>query len=118
MYRWRRICGQWCIGLAIGSFGGLIIYNFITRPIEVFFPSLAYRIYHLPDIWVFGTMFAGAITYATTTAVAELKRQRKQHWIRTGHCGDCGYDLRSLTVHRCPECGRKFKANTNRNDEQ
>ena len=24
------------------------------------------------------------------------------------HCLHCGYDLRGLTEHRCPECGRQF----------
>lgn len=25
------------------------------------------------------------------------------------HCPDCGYALRGLTAHRCPECGRSFE---------
>lgn len=27
---------------------------------------------------------------------------------RIGRCLDCNYDLRGLTEHRCPECGRAF----------
>jgi len=27
---------------------------------------------------------------------------------RAMRCLDCGYDLRGLAVHRCPECGRAF----------
>jgi hypothetical protein len=26
-------------------------------------------------------------------------------------CLSCGYDLRNLTEHRCPECGREFDPN-------
>ncbi len=31
---------------------------------------------------------------------------RRLFWSRRGRCTHCGYDLRDLQSHRCPECGR------------
>ncbi len=32
----------------------------------------------------------------------------------SNHCSQCGYDLRSLTEPRCPECGLRFEPNSQR----
>jgi len=46
-------------------------------------------------------LVAGA---AALLAYRPIARQRR--WIRSGHCGACGYDLRGSSSC-CPECGRE-----------
>jgi len=37
--------------------------------------------------------------------VVSYRRGVQRHWIQTGRCGNCGFDLRQ-SVLRCPECGQ------------
>jgi hypothetical protein len=53
-------------------------------------------------IWPTGLLFA----WCTPWAIARYKRTIRT---RTGRCRRCGYSLRGLTSHRCPECGTTFR---------
>lgn len=53
-----------------------------------------------------------SITLAMTVGALWLAIRVQRHigrplnsWLR---CDECGYDLRSLSVNRCPECGKSF----------
>jgi hypothetical protein len=54
------------------------------------------------NVWLFLGLTAalGAVVF-----VKDRKQRQRQHWLDTGCCGNCGYDMRG-TPDRCPECGR------------
>jgi hypothetical protein len=54
------------------------------------------------NVWLFLGLTAalGAVVF-----VKDRKQRQRQHWLDTGCCGGCGYDMRG-TPDRCPECGR------------
>ena len=55
-------------------------------------------------------------SYATVTLVAFFKMSRlieKEPNALTGHCAECGYNLRTLPRRgRCPECGSQYNTRT------
>jgi Ca2+/Na+ antiporter len=55
------------------------------------------------NVWLFLLLTAvlGVVVFAK-----ERQKNRRQQWLDTGCCGNCGYDLRG-TPDRCPECGRE-----------
>jgi hypothetical protein len=46
-----------------------------------------------------------AMVLGAVVSVQEWRKRRREEWIQTGRCANCGYDLRA-TPDRCPECGR------------
>jgi hypothetical protein len=54
------------------------------------------------NVWIF---FGLTAALAGVVLWKELRQRQRQHWLDTGCCGGCGYDLRA-TPERCPECGR------------
>ncbi len=67
-------------------------------------------------LWVFGAAVLSLLNawivvgltgvLAVVVYVRGRRVRRRQEWIDTGFCGDCGYDLLSSGVRVCPECGR------------
>jgi len=55
------------------------------------------------NIWLFLALTA---MLAIVVFFKDQQQRRRQHWLDTGCCGRCGYDLRA-TPERCPECGRE-----------
>ena len=47
------------------------------------------------------TLVLAAMVYVRTR-----KQRRRQGWIDTGCCAQCGYDLQASASRVCPECGR------------
>lgn len=55
---------------------------------------------------VLGIPFWAIIASLMAFPVLALTRaMRRQHWIVTGRCSTCGYDLRASPGPRCSECG-------------
>jgi hypothetical protein len=46
-----------------------------------------------------------AAVMGTLVAIRQWQTLRRENWIQTGCCAQCGYDLRA-TPRICPECGR------------
>lgn len=59
------------------------------------------RNYSIP-IWPITLAFAIMLVFT----YRPLRRSRRR--AKRGLCQACGYDLRGLTAHRCPECGTEF----------
>jgi len=57
---------------------------------------------YIPAEFIIGTTLALAVAVAVVTFRRADGRRRR--WIGSGHCGQCGYDLRGST-DQCPECG-------------
>ena len=47
---------------------------------------------------------AAAAVAAIPLVIGGLRQRRRQRWLKTGFCGECGYDLRA-SREQCPECG-------------
>jgi uncharacterized paraquat-inducible protein A len=63
-------------------------------------------------------MFAGVISHGLGLFAFLLYQgfdriikaaEEEAEWERDARCKECGYDLRGLRKHRCPECGTWFK---------
>ena len=78
----------WVIAILAGCAAGWVLLVFIFS----FF-----------NIWLFIGLVAAL---AAVVFYKDQQQRRRQHWLDTGCCGACGYDLRG-TPDRCPECGRE-----------
>lgn len=67
--------------------------------------AFSYRLVTLNYLWVVGALGA----WPLVSRVGWLRRaRRRRKWLKSNHCGRCGYDLRGHTGEgRCPECGEE-----------
>src|SRR5687768_16452952 len=49
--------------------------------------------------------FAGSVLFFGYFFLVCFRRSRELRRQTRGACAHCGYDLREITSHRCPECG-------------
>ncbi len=62
-----------------------------------------------PAPLVLGSWLAFAALFAAAYWLFMRTEYRRERWIRSGHCGRCGYDVRGLD-QRCSECGEPIAA--------
>jgi hypothetical protein len=101
---WGFIFG-FIVGLALS-----LVAQIIAHGLTYFAPRLIALYNKISEgLPVFLFALLAATVGGAIVARIEFKDQRRTIRRSTGFCEDCGYDLRNLPDHRCPECGMGFK---------
>src|SRR3990172_6761158 len=95
---------EWTARILGSAVAALLVAVILRAIADNVFPPILARAPALDLlIPVIGGLAAGILTICFTGRPRQCE---------SGHCKKCGYDLRGLSLPRCPECGTPFSTET------